>query len=430
MKTVIIGAGSAFGGRISVDILSRPPLQESEIALCDIDEQKLSRVHAYVQKVIDSNDLPATVRSSTDRRELLEGADAVVISVSIGGPAYYDEPFESEIRIPLNYGVMQTVGDTLGPGGIFRGLRCAPPIIDMVRDVNELAPNAVLLNYTNPMAILTWTIDRFASVPTAGLCHGVVGNARKLAELAGVPYEELEYTAAGINHMTWFIDFHRGDENILNTMHESIRNEHRKNPETYEFRNELLDAFGYFSTESDRHIVEYIPWFEHEDRKRLQPYLDKTMGIKGRRQKWYEDMGVSVEKADSVELIRSHESASGIIEAWHTGEDYRFSGNVINREVITNLPDGCCVEVPCIADSEGITPEFHGKLPSQCAALCRTNVNVQELVVEAILTRNRDKALQALLLDPSTGAVLTMQKTRELFEEMWKADAHLLEYYQ
>ena len=205
MRIVFIGAGSVFGNRLAVDVLSREPLQDTTLCLCDLHEGRLDTVSRYVQAVVEANDLPARIVTSTERRELLKDADVVVLSVAIGGPAYHGPVFEAEMGIPNQYGIVQTVGDTMGPGGIFRALRTAPPMLDMMRDINELAPNAVILNYTNPMAILTWALDEAAEGPLVGLCHGVTGNARHFANIAGVPFEEVNFTCAGINHMSFFL---------------------------------------------------------------------------------------------------------------------------------------------------------------------------------------------------------------------------------
>jgi len=436
MKAVIIGAGSAFGGRLSVDILSREPLQDSTIALCDIDQRQLERTGAYVANVIRSNDLPAKLETSTDRTELLPGADVVVLTVSIGGPAYFDEPYESEIEIPMRYGVVQAVGDTLGPGGILRALRTAPVMLEMIDDINRLAPNAIILNYTNPMAILTWLFTKQSMSPVLGLCHGVTGNSRLMAKLADLPYDECTFLAAGINHMTWFLKFERNGEDVLPLIHEKIiesgkaaRQSDKPQPQNYAFRSEMLETIGHFTTESDRHFPEYVPYFQHEDRWDFLQYYKITKGVKGRRQKWYEDMGVKAKDAESVKLIRSHESMSGIMEARCTGEPYTFSGNMMNDGYITNLQRNCCVEVPITVDDREISPHTVGELPLPCAAMCRSNINCQEMVVRAVTERSRQCAFEALLFDPATQAVLGLKRMKQMFDEMWEAEEELLTHY-
>ncbi len=424
-RIVIIGAGSAFGSRLSVDILSRQELRDSTIALCDIDAAKLDKVHQYVAKVIDVNSLPATVVAATDRRKVLKDADFVILSVSIGGPAYFDEPYESEMAIPKKYGIAQTVGDTVGPGGIFRTLRTGPELLAMAADINELAPKALILNYTNPMAMLTWLLSESFEGQSVGLCHSVQGTSKKLARCIDVPYEEVGYWVAGINHMAWFLEFTHLTEDAYPRLRAAMAD-----PETFaadSIRFEVMKHTGYFVTESSRHMSEYVPWYQHEQEKMTQ-YLKKTQGIKDRRHSWYEDMGVKISNADTIELVRSHEYASGIIEAVVTGVPMRFNGNVMNHGLISNLPY-CCVEVPCMTDSEGVHPCHVGKLPSVCAGLCRSNINVQELTVEAVRNRDLEAAFHALLLDPSVGAVLTLDKARALFDEMVEAEGDLLAAY-
>jgi len=430
MKIVFIGAGSLVGNRLSVDVLSREPLQDSTLCLCDLHEGRLETVRQYVEAVIEAHNLPAKVVAGTDRRELLADADMVVLSVAIGGPAYHGPIFEAEMGIPRKYGVIQTVADTMGPGGIFRALRTAPPMLEMVRDVNELAPNAMILNHTNPMAMLTWLFEEAADGPLVGLCHGVMGNAKGFANIAGVPFEEANFICAGINHMTWFTRYEHNQQDLLPTIHAAIRERYPES-DPYQFRGEVLDAFGYYCTESDRHFPEYVPWFQNGDRELFDPHVAWTMNIKDRRANMYADMGVAIEEAeqDSLKLTRSHESASGIMEAAVTHEPYTFSGNVMNRGLITNLPEECCVELPCTADKNGIHGQRVGDLPIPCAALCKSNIIVQELAVEAIRQRSRDLAFQAVLMDPVTQANVTIKQARAMFEELWAAEAELLEEY-
>jgi len=436
MKAVIIGAGSAFGGRLSVDILSRSPLQDSTIALCDTNRERLDLTAGYVRRVIDSNGLPARLETSADRNELLPGADIVVLTVSIGGPAYYDEPYESEIDIPMRYGVVQAVGDTVGPGGLFRALRTAPPMLEMIADINRLAPGALVLNYTNPMAILTWLFTEASTSPVIGLCHGVAGNSRRMASLVDAPYDECAFTAAGINHMTWFLDFTHQGRDVLPQIHDEIirlgrqaRASSDPAAQNFAFRSDMLEAIGYFTTESDRHFPEYVPYYQHEDRLDFLQFYKITKGVKGKRQAWYEDMGVKTRDAESIELIRSHESMSGIMEARCTGEPFTFSGNVTNAGHIANLPDGCCIELPVTVDGSQITPARIGDLPPACAAMCRSNIDFQDMTVRAIRARSRDLARQALLFDPATQAVLSTRRIGQMFDEIWEAEGELLTEY-
>jgi len=427
MKAVIIGAGSGFGSRLSVDILSREPLQDSTIALCDIDAKKLDTVQRYVQKVIDGNNLPAKLIASTDRKRVLRNADFVVIAVSIGGPAYYDHPYEAEMGIPRKYGIQQTVGDTVGAGGVFRALRTGPELLAMAKDIERLAPNAIILNYTNPMAILTWLLNARTEIPAVGLCHSVQGTTKFLSKCIGVPYEEVGYWVAGINHMAWVLEFaHKGKDAYPRVWAAMKKRDIFKQQPV---RFEIMKEFGYFVTESSRHMSEYVPWYQH-DPKLMRQFVMDSNGRKEKREKRLAEMGLRAEQADSIALHRSHEYASGIMEAVTTGTPMKFNGSVMNRGIISNLLEGCCVEVPCLTDRQGVHPCAVGALPPQCAALCRANIAVQELTVKAILERDREAAYHAVLVDPSVGAVLSLKKARKMFDEMWTSEGALLDYYK
>lgn len=431
-KIVLIGAGSHFGSRLSLDILATPGLQDSTIALCDIDEGRLNHVHQVVRRAIRGHGLPATVERSTNRIDLLDGADIVVTSVSIGGGAYWGEPYHSEIAIPQKYGVTQAVGDTLGPGGVFRFLRTAHEHLQFCLDMEDYCPDAVLLNYTNPMCMLTWLHSIGSTIQNVGLCHSVQGTTKQLAARIGVPYEEVSYTVAGINHQAWVLSFRRGGEDLYPRLLEAA--------ETHEefakdaVRTELMRQFGYFVTESTPHNSEYLPYF------RRTPELCDQFGLKHCREVpmepparavWAKDTGEEDDPtAEIPELKRSHEYASRIIEALTTGEPFVFNGNVMNTGLITNLPEDCCVEVPVLVDREGLHPVHVGALPTQCAALNRTNINVQELAVEAALTGSRETAFWAVALDPLTAALLSLDQIRAMFDELWAAEEHLLTAYE
>ena len=425
-KVVLIGAGSAFGSRLSVDILSRPRLQRSTIGLCDINPEKLETTRRYVDKVVGCNELGANIEVSTDRRELLKDADVVVVSISVGGPAYYGHPYDVEIGIPDKYCVWQNVGDTVGPGGIFRALRSWPAITRILDDIHELAPNAIIINYTNPMAILTQAMSLYSGREVVGLCHSVQHTTKQLCMYLGIDedqWDEVNAWVAGINHLAWFLVFEHEGEDLYPRLREA-----RKIPEIFhqdEVRFEMMDHFDYFVTESSRHMSEYVPWYQHE-KTRLEPFRAITRGVKGKRQAWFEDMGVKVEDADTIELITSHEYASGIIEGIYAGTPMRFNGNVTNQSLIDNLPEGCCVEVPCLVDRAGVHPCHVGTLPTHLVALCQSNINVQAVAVEALLNWDRDQARRAVLIDPSVGANCTLDQACQMFDELWAAEADLL----
>ncbi len=428
MKIVIIGAGSGFGGRLSADILATPALRDALIALCDIDAERLGKVHRHVQRLIERHRLPAVCVADTDRNALLPGADCVVTAVSVGGAAYWGEPYSSEILIPRKYGVEQYVADTVGPGGVFRFLRTAPTQLQFCLDMERHCPEALLLNYTNPMAMLTWLHTAGSSVRNVGLCHSVQSTTKKLAGALGVPWEEMSWLVAGINHQAWVLRLrHRGED--LYPRLRAIAADHKDFAED-RVRVELMRQFGFFVTESTPHNSEYLPYFRRTRELRERYGLAETSvrsTAPERARDWEKDSGVA--GAEAGGLVRSHEYASSIIEAWRTNKPYLFNGNVMNRGAIANLPDNCCVEVPCVVDQSGVRPCQTGALPTACAALNRTNVNVQELAVEAVLRRDREAAFHAVALDPLTAAVVPLGRIREMFEELWAAEGDRLAYF-
>jgi len=430
MKIVIIGAGSGFGGRLSGDILSIPSLQDSTIALCDINTESLAKVHAYVRRLIEVHKLPAKCVAGTDRDELLPAADCVITSVSVGGPAYWGEPYYSEINIPRKYGVDQFIGDTIGPGGVFRFLRTAATQLDFCKSVEKHCADALMLNYTNPMAMLTWLHSVGSSVLNVGLCHSVQGTTKQLARALDIPYEEISYFVAGINHQAWILSLRRNGEDLYPRLREIVDTSEAFEKESV--RVEIFKRFGYYVTESTRHMSEYVPYFRRtrETRDHFN-LISRQVELNPRvRRFWEQDTGVAGdENAAAPKLVRSHEYASSIIEARHTNKPFVFNGNVMNHGAITNLPYNCCVEVPCVVDAEGLRPCHVGALPTQCAALNRTNINVQELAVEAVLNRDREAAFHAVALDPLTASVLPLDKIREMFDELWEAEGERLSYF-
>ncbi len=431
-KIVIIGAGSGFGGRLSMDIFSSPVLSASHIALCDIDENKLKNTVNYLQRFIDHHELPGKISASPDFRELLEGADFVISSVSVGGPAYWGEPFCSEIQIPRQYGIDQRWGDTLGPGGVFRFLRTAPVQLNFCTEMEKHCPEAILINYTNPMAMLTWLHSVGSSIQNTGLCHSVQGTTKKLARVADVPYEEVSFQVAGINHLAWVLSIKHENEDLYPKIREAAdTHEEFANDRV---RVELMKEFGCFPTESSEHNSEYLPYF------RQTPENMGTYNLKKRQletdeyeppREWLKDSGIDDEEEYDIPPLRqSHEYVASMVEAYQTHSPFVFSGNVMNNGAIPNLPDNCCVEVPCVIDREGIHPCQVGKIPSQCAALDRSNINVQELAVEAVLTKNKEAAFHAIALDPLTSSKLTLPRIREMFNKLWDAEKGLLEYFE
>lgn len=429
-KIVIIGAGSGFGGRLSVDIMSRETLRDAEICLCDIHPGRLKQVSDYVRRTVEYHKLPTKVTASTDRREVLPGADFVITSVAVGGAAYWGYPSKQEIEIPRKYGIEQSVADTVGVGGVFRFLRTGPVQQQFFRDMEDLCPDAYVLNHTNPMAMLTWLHSVDSTVRNVGLCHSVQGTTQKLARLAGVPYDEVSYSVAGINHQAWVLELMRGKEDLYPKIREAMEDPEVYNGDTVRF--EVLKHFGYFVTESTRHNSEYLPYFRRTPELMAHYGLEprQTSDVNTRVREWMKDTGVEDDDAPVGELRRSHEFTTGIIEAMLTNVPYSFNGNVMNHgSLITNLPANCCVEVPCLVDARGVHPCYVGDLPPQLAALNRSNVAVQELAVRAVLDRDREAAFHACALDPLTAAVASLDDIRAMFDELWEVEEPLLKWF-
>jgi len=429
-KLVIIGAGSGFGGRLSLDTLSRDALRNTEICLCDLNEKRLSQVYAYVKNTIEHYNLPAVVRASTDRCELLPGADFVVTSIAVGGGAYYGDPFNFEVRIPRKYGVDQSVADSMSVGATFRFLCTGPVQLQILRDVERLAPNAVHLNHTNPMSMLSNLHATQTSLKTVGLCHGIISTNAVGCNFLGIDPEQARYTVAVINHLAWFLEWTHEGRDVYAMLKEKLS--HPDDPDVKKFlvdesvRAEVLKQFGYFPTESNRHDSEYMPYFRRTRALRDQyslPERTLTDTFAGTRD-WMSD-GAGDKKHG--EIVRSHEYTTGIMEAVVTDVPFRFNGNVLNRGFITNLPQNLCVEVPCIADAHGIHGTYVGALPTQLAALNAVQMYIQDLAVQAVVNRDREAAFHAVALDPNVAAVCSLPEIRRMFDELWEAEApHLV----
>jgi alpha-galactosidase len=432
-KITFIGAGSlVFTRNLCNDILLTPTLQESEIVLMDIDPQRLEMAHTLVRMLAEKRGSRAKVSASLDRRTAIAGADYVITTFQQGGL----EAYKMDIEIPQRYGVGQCVGDTLGPGGVFRALRTIPVLLDICDELDELAPDALLINYVNPMAANCWAVDAGSGRPHVGLCHSVQGTSEMLAHWMGVPYEQVQFLCAGINHQAWFLDFRTRDEDLYPKLWQAIE---QAGPLAEEpVRIELMKYFGYFVTESSGHASEYVPYFrkspaiiENELMPRFSDQRNSWFGLAGTGgylrhciERWekfqaeYEEMATG-----NVPLpgARTHEYGTYIMEAMETNQPTRVNGNVPNRGLITNLPEGCCVEVPCMVDANGIQPTYVGSLPTQLAAVNRTNINVQELIVEAALTEKKDAVYHAVMLDPLTAAVCTLPQIHDMVTEMLSA---------
>lgn len=429
-KVTIIGAGSAvFARQVITDILSIDGLDSGTFALVDLDAQRLELAQQIAEKIVTLKGKHWNVVAATDRRDVLAGSDFVVNSIEVAGLANVRHDYD----IPMKYGVDQCIGDTIGPGGIFKALRTGPAWLAIVRDVAKLAPNALILNYTNPMSILTLAALITVANPVVGLCHSVQGSSQQLANYLGVPYAELEWQCAGINHNAWFTTLRHNGENAYPTLLKRITEQ----PAIYEqdpVRFEMAKYFGAFVTESSGHFSEYVPYF----RKRpaliahytRAGYLGETGFYANNWPTWRKNNDDNIRAMLSgekeVPLKRSHEYASYIVEGKVFNRPQVIYGNVRNTGLIDNLPDGC-VEVACLVDGRGLQPTHYGALPEQLAGLNRTHMSVHNLVVEALLTGDRQAAKYALQLDPLTAAVCSHAEISALFDEMWAAEAEYLQ---
>jgi alpha-galactosidase len=427
VKVALIGAGSTvFAKTLIGDLLSFPELAQTTVALMDIDDERLRTSEVMARRIADTIGAEARVEASTDRRRALDGAKYVLTMFQVGG---YRPATVTDFEVPKRFGLRQTIGDTLGIGGIMRGLRTIPVLLDLCRDMEELCPDALLLQFVNPMAMLCSAVDRATSVRCVGLCHSVQGTARELATDLGLPPPELEYLCAGINHLAFYLRLTHDGRDVYPDLRRVL--EERRFPKSNRVRYELFRRFGFFSTESSEHLAEYVPWFIKAARPDLVAELDIPLDEYPRRceaqlQEWKE-LRRDLEQGGDVEVRRSDEYGAGIVHALETGEPFRFNGNVGNRGgLIENLREDACVEVPCVADASGITPQRVGSLPPQLAALIETNVNVQRLTVEAALTGRRDHVDHAAMLDPHTAAELTLDEIHELVDALLEAHGDLV----
>lgn len=429
IKIAMIGAGSVgFTRGLLRDILCVPEFADAEFRFMDISEKNLEMAATLCRKAVSENGLPARILATTNQREAVAGADYVICTARVGGL----EAFAHDIEIPLKYGVDQCVGDTLGPGGIFYALRSIPVLLDIAADMRDVAPDALLLNYSNPMAMNMWAVRRAGGVRALGLCHGVQGGHWLIAKALGLPRDEVDYVCAGINHQTWYIQVtHRGKD-MLPFLLEAFE----KDPDIArdeKCRIDILKRFGYFSTESNGHLSEYLPWYRKRPEE-LHRWISDTSWINGRTAGYLNECRKNRHEyeehypewlAQPAEKItpekRGHEHASYILEALETGRAYRGHFNVGNYGLITNLPEGCTVELPCYVDANGISPAWNGPLPMGCAATCRVTINVQEMAVEAALTGNRELVKLAVLHDPLTGAVCNPEEVWAMCDEMFDA---------
>lgn len=438
MKITFIGAGSlGFTRELVRDLLTFPLLEGADIALMDIDPERLEFSYRAVQKIIRMGGYPATVCATLDRAEALRGADVVLTTILAGGT----DIWRHDIEIPKKYGVDMNVGDTRSIAGVFRFLRTINPMQEIVRDMERYCPGAVLLNYTNPMSMLCGALQRTSSITVTGLCHSVQGTAAMLAKWIGAPADEITYTCAGINHQAWYLDFRWNGQDAYPLIHKAVT----ERPEIYQqeiVRNEMFLHLGYYVTESSGHNSEYNAWF----RKRpdlIEKYCTHGTGWNPgeyayilkeylrREDDWKTDFLKWLDSPEPINLKRGHEYAASIINAIvGDGTPFLFNGNVRNFGLIDNLPTGCCVEVPVYADRRGLNAVHVGSLPRQLQALVNHSANCEEMAVEAAITGDPSLVFHSILFDPLTQAVCSMAEAKAMVKAMFEANREHLPQFK
>ncbi len=436
-KIAFIGAGSlGFTRDLVRDILTFPLLQDATLALMDINPERLEFAHKSVQRIIDMGKYPAKCIATLDRVEALRDADVVLVTILSGST----EVWRYDIEIPKQYGVDINIGDTRGPSGIFRALRTIPVMLDIARDMERYCPNATMLNYTNPMAMLCRALQRESPIRMTGLCHSVQGTAMTLADWIGAPYNEITYTCAGLNHMAWYLKYEWNGKDAYPLIRKAVT----ERPEIYNeeiVRNEMFLHLDYYVTESSGHNSEYNAWF----RKRpdliekycthgtgwnpgeyayiLKEYQDAERTWKDEARQWF--------ASDTpIELERGEEYAAYIINALKGGEPFTFNGNVANTDLVTNLPRGACVEVPVWVSPKGFEPVHVGALPPQCTALTNLTAQIEEMAVEGALTGDPRLVFQAIVYDPLTSAVLSLPEIKQMVNQMFEQNKDYLPQFK
>ena len=471
-KIAFIGAGSTvFARNLLRDLFTFPELRGATVALMDLDPKRLADTEAVAARLAAAAGAAPAIEATTDLRRALDGADYAVNMIQVGG---YKPATVTDFEVPKRYGLRQTIGDTLGIGGIMRALRTIPVMVGMGRQMEELCPEVLFLNYSNPMAMLCMAMERATSVRTVGLCHSVQGTAADLEGWLGVPFDEVDYLCAGINHVAFYLRLERGGEDLYPALRRLA--ESGDYPAWEKVRFELFRRFGYFVTESSEHFSEYVPWFIKADRPdligrfnvpldeyparcedqiaewgefrealtaadpdalpryqaaragQLHGMTERRLAMVAKEDPTKADRLRQAELAAEAEHAGGHSGEYGtlIIHSAETGEPRVVYGNVPNRGLVANLPGGCCVEVPCLVDENGVQPTRVGALPPQLAALMRTNVNVQELTVEAALSGKREHVYQAAMLDPHTAAELDPERIVSLVDDLLAAHGEMI----
>ena len=437
-KIAFIGAGGLYFTRtLFNDLFSVPEFRDVQVAFTDINEENLRKVTQLCQADLEANGIKTKILSTTDRREAFAGAKYIINAVRVGGL----EGFETDVDIPLKYGVDQCVGDTLCAGGVMYGQRGIAAILDFCRDIREVAePDALLLNYSNPNAMMTWACNVHGGVKTIGLCHGEIHGEIQISQVLGIPREEMDFICAGINHQTWYISIKHKGEDVSNRLLDAFL-AHEKYKDEEKVRIDILKRFGYYSTESNGHLSEYLAWYRKRPEE-IQNWISLNSWVLGETggylrvtregRDWFktEYPQIAAEPPKNYETYeRGIEHGSYIIEALETGRIYRGHFNVMNRGCITNLPDESVVEVPCYVDSNGINIPQVGDLPLGCAAVCSQSIWVQKLAVEAAVRGDVKLLKQAAMMDPLTGAVCNPPEISQMIDEMLIAQEQWLPQY-
>ena len=424
-KIAFIGAGSfGFTRRLVKDILTFPLLRDATLSLMDIDAERLDYVKRAVDRIVAEGSYPARVEATMDRAEALKGAHAVICTILAGGV----DIWRHDIEIPKKYGIDTNVGDTRGPSGVFRALRTIPVMLDICRDIERHCPDAILLNYTNPMAMLCRAMQRETTVKVTGLCHSVQGTAAMLARWIGAAFDEITYVCAGINHQAWYVEYEWNGKDAYPLIRKAVQR-----PEVYNeeiVRNEMFLHLGYYVSESSGHNSEYNWWFRkrpdlvekyctHGTGWNPGVYAYVLNGYLARQKEWQNTMQEWLDDPEPLDLSRGQEYAAYIINAYAGGEPFKFNGNVPNTGLIPNLPEGACVEVPVYADRRGFNPIHVGALPVQCAALNNVSVAVEEMAVDGCLSGDPTMVFRAICYDPLTAAVLSLAEIKEMVNEMF-----------
>ncbi|KRA97267.1 alpha-glucosidase/alpha-galactosidase [Devosia sp. Root685] len=438
-KITFIGAGSSvFMKNIVGDILQRPALAGAQIRLMDINPTRLEESAIIAKKLVATLGVPATVETFSNQRQALDGTNFVVVCFQIGG---YEPSTVVDFDVPKKYNLRQTIADTLGVGGIMRGLRTVPHLWSICEDMLQVAPDAIMLQYVNPMAINTWAIsEKYPTIKQVGLCHSVQGTAMELAHDLDIPYEEIRYRSAGINHMAFYLKFeHRQADGTYKDLYPELHRAYREgrapkpgwNPRCpNKVRYEMMTRLGYFVTESSEHFAEYTPYFIKEGREDIIEKFGIPLDEYPKRcveqiANW-KRTSEEYKKADRIEVKQSKEYASSIVNSVWTGEPSVIYGNLRNNGVITSLPHNAAVEVPCLVDDNGLQPTYIGELPPQLTALIRTNINVQELTVRALIEENREHIYHAAMMDPHTAAELDLDQIWNVVDDLLEAHGTML----